>query len=59
MLGGIQDGWIGETSVPITSQFGYLSAKSLREGLEENMDGGSWSTYIAQSPVPVPISTTF
>ena len=29
-FGGTQEGWIGETSVPMTSQFGYASAKSLQ-----------------------------
>lgn len=39
-FGGIQVGWMGEISVPTTSQFGYSSAKSLRIWLEVNMLSG-------------------
>lgn len=57
-LGGIHDGWIGEMSVPITSQFGYSSAKSLRT-VNSYKARGFRFTHIAQDPVPVAISTTF
>ena len=60
-FGGIQDGWMGETSVPITSQFGNSSAKSLRPCLAASRSSckGGVCTYMAQDPVPVAMSTTF
>lgn len=50
-LGGTQPGWIGETSVPMTSHWGYSSAKSLiRKSLGRNQSLSSNQTHMAHIP---------
>ena len=61
MFGGVQTGWIGDRSVPITRVLGNLSATvaycKLLRGLKENERSGSPSN--GQRPQPVPRSTIF
>jgi hypothetical protein len=50
---------MGERSVPMTSQSGNSSAKSLTVSIAPSPGFRELVAYNAQFPVPVPISKTF
>jgi hypothetical protein len=59
-FGGTHEGCIGERSVPMTVAEGNSSAKSLGGKVSKrNSQIARPDCYIAQLPVPVPISRTF